>query len=1188
MQAESASSQRFSLKRLSRWLLLAGFVSVIFGAKLHLLSVAGSDLPTWDQWDSQSEIVFRPWLEGRLTAAAIFQPHNEHEIATSKLYTLALLALNGQWDSLVETIANAAIHTGFAVALLLLARRWLQGSWLGAFGGLLVLLFTSPFSWENTLVGFQVQFYFLLWFALLHIWLTLRCDRFKLSWGLGQLCGLLGLLSMGSGFFSSLAIVAVLGLRLVQERRWTIQQATSVAIALVFATTGAVIKPHVPGHDVLMAHSIGELISMTLRMLAWPGSAVFPWSLLLLIPAVVFTIRCFSTRPLRNGDAILLALLAWVFLQILATAYARGGTGILASRYMDLFAVNAALGFISVHRVFSEKRRTVVAFVWLIATAAGAIAEGHQQWRQSIVAVVLQKRHCEEHVRAYLHTDDPSHLLGKPFQDIPYPSGELLIQRLASPAIRGIMPPSVRTPARVLVPEPQSVALPNTMPPSPAPGPWLSTYSGTTPEAPFTWRSPNQPATTLPVLRFRIAGDLGRPGKALRLVVKSEHGESVVTSDAAPGSRWKTVNVFRPAGEWWLEVTDTDPGAWFAFTAPVEMGRLTWLGQKIIKHHTLFFDAGLIFFAAAAGLMATDRRRANWRPLGGREFSPYPDTKTGPPKNLARIRAVCIALLLLKVGLVAAQPIVAIGGAIFDDRLFLILADHILKGEWLGPYSQMTLAKGPMYSLWIAGTALAHVPLPLANHFLYFVGCLLLVRAVRPLLHSELAAWGLLLLLWWNPMTYEMPVLGRILRQNLYTPATLLFFAALVALETRRHSRPFIRTGWGALLGASGAVLWLTREETIWAAPSAALLMIAAAWLSWRAGEKFRPLLGPLATAAITGGSILAAVCTLNLAHYNWFGTVEFRAPQFVAAYGALQRVKSSYNVPYVPVTREAREKLYPLSPAFAELKPFLEGPVGDGWANICAAFTGRPVSEREIAGGWFMWALRDAVAAAGHAHNARESLDFYGRIAREVNAACDAQQVPASKRRDTLVPPWQSAFGVALVRELPRSFAFLVRFQDFSAVPSPSAGDADLLQLFRVLTHWRLAPSSEAPGIKEAEALTWRQPRICVLDAVGRVLGLLNAGFAAVAFALWLAGLLWFWRRRQLSYSYVVATAALASVTAVVVINTLVHVMSFPNRSPGAFAQAYPLLLLFEALVCFEAWTLWCEGWQPDRPETG
>ena len=134
---------------LTRWLLVAGFCLLIFGGKLWLVSAAGSDLPTWDQWDAEGEVVLRPWLEGWMGLKEIVHPHNEHRVIVTKLFALGLFTLNGQWDGFVETVAAAAVHTLAALLLVLLGRRWLHGAGLALYAALLVLLFTLPFSWEN-------------------------------------------------------------------------------------------------------------------------------------------------------------------------------------------------------------------------------------------------------------------------------------------------------------------------------------------------------------------------------------------------------------------------------------------------------------------------------------------------------------------------------------------------------------------------------------------------------------------------------------------------------------------------------------------------------------------------------------------------------------------------------------------------------------------------------------------------------------------------------------------------------------------------------------------------------------------------------------------------------------------------------------------------------------------------------
>ena len=586
-------------------LYLAGFFLLIFGAKLWLIDVAGSDLPTWDQWDGEGDTVLRPWIEGRLEIHNLVVPHNEHRLITTKLYLLGLFALNGQWDAFVETTANAALHTLCAIALLLLARRWLQGGWLVALGVLLVLLLALPFADDNTLVGFQAQFYFLLLFSLGHIAWTLASDQFGWRWGMGQLCGGLAVATMASGFFSSAAVLAVLGCELARRRHWTAQQTSGAIVAVLFMGLGVVLRHADPNLDELKAQTVGQFFHGFLEMLAWPGTRLFPGTIVLFVPALMFAFHRVRDRHLFGPEPVLAGLLCWVLLQFAATAYARG-ISVLTSRYLDFVAINVVLGFVFLAREFSGRTRLYLAVVWLAIVVVGLGYETRLRWIGSTEPNISRQRHREANVRAYVHTGDPGHLLNKPFGDIPFPDGQALA-RLLRPPIQGILPPSVRRPVPLTPIVPDSLAA---MPPgltAPEFATTISTWTSST-AAGTTWRSATQPATSLPVLRFRVAGDLGTPGRNLRLVVKSAAGEVPVVPEVAPGLRWKTVNVFRPAGAWWIDVADHDDQGWLAFTAPVEVGRWTWFSEKLLKHHLSIIVVGALALLAGRLAFLTEPR----------------------------------------------------------------------------------------------------------------------------------------------------------------------------------------------------------------------------------------------------------------------------------------------------------------------------------------------------------------------------------------------------------------------------------------------------------------------------------------------------------------------------------------------------------------------------------------------------
>ena len=147
--------------------LLAVFL-VVLGARLWLIQTYGNATPYWDQWDAEAATVLKPWREGWITPGHFWAPHAEHRIVFTRLETIGLTWLNGQWDPGVEMVVNAALAAAVAAALAVFLRRALPpgGGWTLAVFALVAALFASPFAWENILAGFQGQFYFLLGFTL--------------------------------------------------------------------------------------------------------------------------------------------------------------------------------------------------------------------------------------------------------------------------------------------------------------------------------------------------------------------------------------------------------------------------------------------------------------------------------------------------------------------------------------------------------------------------------------------------------------------------------------------------------------------------------------------------------------------------------------------------------------------------------------------------------------------------------------------------------------------------------------------------------------------------------------------------------------------------------------------------------------------------------------------------------------
>jgi hypothetical protein len=538
-----------------------------------------------------------------------------------------------------------------------------------------------------------------------------------------------------------------------------------------------------------------------------------------------------------------------------------------------------------------------------------------------------------------------------------------------------------------------------------------------------------------------------------------------------------------------------------------------------------------------------------------------------------------LVLIALKLWLVSAQTVYAIGPAGHDDRLFLEQASSILAGRWLGPYSQFTLMKGPMYSLFVAAVFLTGVPLFTALHLLYAFACWTLVAALRPLAQGRGLRAAIFVVLLFNPVTYDGYRMMRVTRQALLPSLTLMIIAGLIGLVGRRAGPRRGLLPWALLAGTALPVFWMTREEGIWLLPCVALLWLAAVAAVWRDSLPDRPSrLAILALPALGWAAGVGAVSAINLHYYGLFTTCEFRRSEFRDAYGALLRVEPLDRRPGVIVPRETRARIYAVSPAFAELRSYLEGSGSVGWAVASQGITHLPPSEHEFAGGWFVWALRDAVISSGHGRNGAEAMAFYARLAREVNDACDAGKLDAGPKRSGVQPPIRSGdLGPIWASSLEAArLAFL--FEGLYVDSPPSQGDPASLVLFSDLTRGRLSPA--AGDVRPLPKQRWLdRGRLDILQQIAVAYAWVAPWALGAGVLAYLGSVAAAIRRRRLPFFALAGAGILASVCSMIAVCGVLDATSFHAADVGYLTGCYGLVLLF----VFFGWLALAEALRQD-----
>lgn len=357
-------------------------------------------------------------------------------------------------------------------------------------------------------------------------------------------------------------------------------------------------------------------------------------------------------------------------------------------------------------------------------------------------------------------------------------------------------------------------------------------------------------------------------------------------------------------------------------------------------------------------------------------------------------------------------PISIHAESIHDDQLFMSMGQKIAIGHWLGGYNQLTLIKGPGYPLFLALNAWLGTSLALSEAILLGLSIGAFFWAFHRISRMpNVALFGFAATLW-----MPAPYLERIMRDCIYPAQLLLVLAGLIACLYIDMSRKR-RYALGLLTGLALGWFSLTREEGIWVLPGVAILA-AAALIHHRLKQPIKKfVLAPLALVVIGYGITQATYLSLNKIAYGSFVGVEITSSPFKDAIATLQSVQAGPQIPYVPVSRAAREAVYAVSPAFSKLKPYLDPITGSPWQFGCHFYA---ETCGDIAGGWFMWAVRDAVAVNGYYTSPKASAAFYRELTDEVKAACRAGTLKCKPLLVSQVPrisavQWQKLPGSLL-----------------------------------------------------------------------------------------------------------------------------------------------------------------------------
>ena len=411
-----------------------------------------------------------------------------------------------------------------------------------------------------------------------------------------------------------------------------------------------------------------------------------------------------------------------------------------------------------------------------------------------------------------------------------------------------------------------------------------------------------------------------------------------------------------------------------------------------------------------------------------------------------------LVIFVLKLILVCMQMIqIFPENAPVDDELMFYAAQSIGRGEWLGPYSWATIAKSMGFSVWLWLLHVLHIPYLIGNQLLYGGACILTANALSPVMEKRRTRFLLIFILWFSPFATAQFTL-RVYRDSILPALILCAFAGVIGFCMR------VRSDWrsSARYAVAGGLFTgfarLVRDDVIWIYPfviCATITYVLFVLFGKEVEERGKKILSTVLSVAVFFAIPVLLFCALNQKYYGVFLINETSDADFTAAISAMQRADLDLPHPGIAVCHDTRDKLYKVVPEAAELGAFLEeGQYYNGY--------GWPENEEFNSGGFF-WAVKRVVFESGIATNAKDTKEYFRRLADAINEAYSQgklEENPNAKVVSAFLVPYDSSFLSPTVKELWNSSKCILFFEQTSSLAPLSFATPDQAKPWRDYTY--------------------------------------------------------------------------------------------------------------------------------------
>lgn len=351
------------------------------------------------------------------------------------------------------------------------------------------------------------------------------------------------------------------------------------------------------------------------------------------------------------------------------------------------------------------------------------------------------------------------------------------------------------------------------------------------------------------------------------------------------------------------------------------------------------------------------------------------------------IITVLILITLFRVGLTLRNPTLIWPNQGCDDNLLYEYANNLIHGEWLGDYTENTMAKRISYPLFIAFCYEFLIPYSFGLALLNIVAAIFICIALKPKVH-KIYLYILYALILFSPVGFTTLISQRTYRNSILPYSVLLVFAGFIGLYLRRKENFKKLIPWSILTSISLVFFWNVKEDSIWILPFILVISILAIINLFIYNKKnivLKSFLFAIPFACIIITNLILS--TINYCVYGIFTTSDKSGCEFGKMMTKLYSIEDNNKPSVVWISRKMIEKACEASPTLSQLKEDLLN--DEAWLEDEGDLIG------EVKGDYYVWRMRYLMSKHDYYENAQKANSFCKKVNDELDIAFKNGSLP-------------------------------------------------------------------------------------------------------------------------------------------------------------------------------------------------